>query len=75
MSNTEQVNILDVPSGSYCAVTGGYHSEFTAGGKRFLARFNSGVRGFNIKDTITVTDGEVVSGLLGIAVSIAAYEA
>lgn len=55
-----------IPINSYSAITGGCESRFRVGTHEYLAKFNSGVRGINIPDMVTVTkDGEVISGLLG----------
>jgi hypothetical protein len=54
-----------LPDGSYRAITGGcvavvQHSVF-----EFTIRFPQGVRGFNIEDTVTVSNGKVTSAILG----------
>lgn len=52
------------PDGTYPAVVGGYVTVFTAGKKVWKAKFSNGVRGFNIPDTVTITNGVLKSNVL-----------
>ena len=54
------------PEGSYQAVAGGYTSKIVTESGTFVFTFKNGVRGINIKDTITISKvGTVVSNILG----------
>lgn len=54
-----------IPDGSYPAIAGGYVSRFQVNGQVVEAKFDNGVRGINIKDTVTIRDGKISSLILG----------
>ena len=64
----QQEEIVDTPEapkdGSYPATAGGYQTSFVVEGKTWVAKYNCGVRGMNIPDTVTITNGIPVSRVL-----------
>ena len=56
-----------LPDGTYSATASGYESVVVHGGKSYVFKFDNGVRGLNIRDTITLSNGEVRSGIVGVA--------
>lgn len=57
-----------VPNGTYPAVVGGHTSKFQVNGVSWTLSCLHGVRGQNIQDTVTVTDGVAKSKTIGLGV-------
>lgn len=53
-----------IPDGTYPAIIGGYVSRFNVGTLLYTATFINSVKGFNIKDSITIRDGKAYSQVL-----------
>ena len=53
-----------IPDGTYTAILGGYVSKFYVDRLVYRATFIQGVKGFNIKDSITIKDGKAYSQVL-----------
>ena len=53
-----------IPDGTYPAIVGGYVSRFNVGMLVYTATFINSVKGFNIKDSITIRDGKAYSQVL-----------
>lgn len=51
--------------GVYPAITGGCVAVITQGDFNVHVKFPQGVRGFGLKDMVTVKDGKLSSSLLG----------
>lgn len=56
---------VSVPNGTYPAVVSGYVTEFKVGDRLIYGKGNIGVRGINIRDTVTVHDGHAKSNAIG----------
>lgn len=59
-----RVNPQEVPDGDYPAIAGGYVSRFEYLGRMYRATFETGIRGMNYPDTVTVSKGKATSLVL-----------
>ena len=53
-----------IPDGTYTAILGGCVSRFNVGVLVYSALFLTSIKGFNIKDSITIKDGKAYSQVL-----------
>lgn len=58
-------NMQKLPDGTYPAIVGGYVSKVHLQDTTFSINFPIGVKGFGIKDTVTVSVDKISSRVLG----------